>query len=188
MIAYCKTCADKVILKSNGSGACSWCDTIVIEPPRVGGPQGARMMTEEQIVQAHRRHVDGASIRSIAGQLLPDTGYRSAKTIVEALRNEWTQRGWYIRPRIEASIAASTVHGRMRRDNRDPQLRAGQRRASGGVADMPLCAGHRTQYPRKGQPCQTRARVGSAYCHQHDPALAERRREHLQQARQRIAR
>ena len=182
MIAYCPTCADQSILK--GDGACSWCDTPIVTASRPGMPKGARLMTEQQVVQAHRLHVDGASIRSIAGQLLPDTGYRSAKTIVEALRVEWQRRGWYIRPRIEATIAASTIHGL----HHDPAHRAALRRLTGEVADMPLCAGHRTQYPRKGQSCQTRARVGSAYCHQHDPALDERRRAHLEQARERVAR
>lgn len=156
---------------------------------RPGKPIGVHgRMTSEQIRAAHLLHVrEGVSIRELGRLLWERFGYASAKACANSLSKSFRLHGLAARDRVEATVMASTVHGLATREAKrayTPEFAAhrnAQRRA-----DAPPCAGVRTQYPRKGEPCQNRAMIGSIYCRQHEPSLDEERRRMLEIARQRL--
>lgn len=172
-IGECPTCRTESLL--NRQGRCVWCDTQVATPPAKRSKAKANvnrgvpvLMGDAVLEQAHELHKAGQSLRSISQELLPQTGYSSPKSLLMALSAQFRHRGWYIRPRIEATVKAHLKHGR----TRDPKYRREQRRKSGEVRGV-LCAGIKMGPPRKGEPCQHYAMAGSDYCRQHDPALRD---------------
>lgn len=192
---YCSECKQTSILTR--AGLCAWCDHPVAPraattPPASRPKAGANvnrgvpvLMGEDVLEDARALYATGLSLRAVAGELLPRTGYSSEKSLVMALGTQFRHRGWPVRGRIEQVVMDSLVHGKARRGNVDPAHRAAVRRRSGEVRGV-MCAGVRTQYPRKGEPCQRAARNGSLYCGAHDPALAEQRAAALRDARARI--
>jgi hypothetical protein len=167
VIAYCPTCRQDAVL--NDAGRCSWCDTpshadVADKPRRGGGGPGARWLTEPQLRAAHRAHVDGESLNSIGKRLLVETRYTSLYGVVAALSGEWKRRGWFVRDRIEACVAASTIHGRARRGaNRDPEYKRECRRRTGKLLDRPQCAALTIH----GRPCRRRALATGPLCWNH---------------------
>ncbi|MCK9249988.1 MAG: hypothetical protein M0P31_13575 [Solirubrobacteraceae bacterium] len=159
-----------------------------------GKPVGKwRKLTDDQVRLAHRIYVErGLSLRKLGALMYERFGYASPDSCAGALSTAFITLGLPRRDRTAATIAASTIHGlspRGARASTDPKFsahRAELRRARGETLDRPRCAGVRTQYPRKGRPCQQRAQAGSDYCWAHDPAHAEERDRHLEQIRARI--
>jgi hypothetical protein len=143
-------------------------------------------MADDVIEQARVLYETGASLRAVARELLPRTGYASEKSLAVALGDQFRHRGWPVRGRIEQTVMVSTKHGRLRRDSRDPAYVHAQRVARGEVRGV-MCAGVRENYPRKGEPCRRPARAGSEFCLQHDPAAREEIAAHLARARERAA-
>jgi hypothetical protein len=172
---YCPTCRTRSLLSY--SGACVWCDTQVAtreEPRKKKANAGIPVLMQDDVLEDARRiYETGRSLRSIAAELLPRTDYASARSLAAALSEQFRHRGWPVRGRIEQTVIASTKHGYLRRDNRNPSYVRAQKIARGEIANR-RCQGVRLAYPKKGQPCSAWAVTGSDYCYQHDPATRER--------------
>lgn len=173
----CPVCATRVLLDRRGR--CVWCDHPIATPPskrpkaRANVNRGVPVLMGDDVLErAHEMHQAGASLRQCARELLAGTGYASEKSLVMALGTQFRHRGWYVRHRIEATVKASTVHGRARRGQVDPAYRHEGRLRRGEIAGV-ICAGVLTQGPDKGQRCRRAARAGSEYCRVHDPARRE---------------
>lgn len=174
---HCPTCKCTSLL--NRRGQCVWCSTQVAMKPATRSKAGANKnrgvpicMSDDVLEQAHRLHMTGRSLNSIAKELVSETGYSSWQAMVMGLSTQFKHRGWYVRPRIEATVKASTKHGMARRGRRNNAYRAMLRRKHGLVRDV-QCSGVRLSYPHKGDRCQLMARAGSDYCRFHDPALRD---------------
>jgi hypothetical protein len=156
---------------------------------KLGKPIGVHgKMTPEQIRAAHMLHMrQQLSIRELGRMLWERFGYASPRACANSLSNQFKVHGLAARDRLEATVLASTVHGLSTREGKRNYTRefAAHRNAL-RRAGAPLCAGVRTQYPRKGAPCQNRAMIGSIYCRGHEPALDEERRALLEMARSRL--
>lgn len=192
---YCSKCA-QVSLLTRG-GLCAWCDHPVAPrskaTPPATRPKAGRnanrgypvLMGEDVIEEARRIYETGASLRVVARELLPRTGYASEKSLAVALGDQFRHRGWPVRGRIEQTVMESTVHGLARRGNVDKRHRAALRRRRGEVRGV-ICAGVRQNYPGKGDPCKRAALAGSDFCYQHDPARRAEVADNLRAARARI--
>ena len=172
---YCPTCRTRSLLSH--SGKCVWCDTQVAvreEPRKKKANAGIPVLMQDDVLEDARRiYETGRSLRSIAAELLPRTDYASVRSLAAALSQQFRHRGWPVRGRIEQTVLASTKHGHLRRDHRNPAYVRAQRIARGEIANRP-CQGVRLAYPKKGQPCSRPALAGSDYCYQHDPANREK--------------
>ena len=148
-----------------------------------GGHRGRRhrsrpaKCTEQVVLEAYELYQAGLSLRKVAAEIHPRTTYASVKSCANALHDQFTRRGWPLRDRVEASRDATVVHG----SGDDKAAAKRWRRRQAGM--RPPCAGVRTQYPRKGAPCQRPAQVGSDFCIAHDPARAAEREQRLIDAR-----
>lgn len=185
MIGYCPTCKVDSIL--NDSGVCSWCSTAtaVGKPTtrrRGGCGPGPRWLTERQLRAAHQAHVDGESLNSIGKRLLAETRYESLYGVVGALSGEYRRRGWFVRDRIEACVAASTIHGRARRKNRDPEYKRELRRRTGKLLDRPYCSATTI----RGTRCRVRAMRDADTCYTHAHADHLERMRRVRKPRQRV--
>lgn len=71
------------------------------------------LLTEDQIVWSHGRHLDGASARSIARGLLErgEVIAPSEKAVLMALTTAWKRRGWEVRSRSAATAKANVERG-----------------------------------------------------------------------------
>ena len=174
---FCPTCKCTSLL--NRTGKCVWCDTQVAMKPSTRSKAGANKnrgvpvcMTDDVLEEAHRLHMAGRSLNSVAKELVEKTGYSSWKAMVMGLSTQFKHRGWYVRPRTEATIKASTKHGMARRGRRNNAYWAMLRRKHGLVRDV-QCKGVRLSYPHKGDQCQLMARAGSDYCRFHDPEMRD---------------
>lgn len=141
----------------------------------------AALLTREQIFAVHKLHIDGGlSMREIARRGWDKWGYASQKSCLNSLCDLLDSYGLARRDRIEATIRASTTHGRASRANK-AEYKRWHRRAYGfwpsdrrpNQAPRPVCAGVRTQYPRKGAPCTRPALLDSEFCQGHDPRRSE---------------
>ncbi len=146
-------------------------------------------MTDEQIAAAHTIYdMEGLSLRALGALLYERFGYRSASVCANQLCQSFIRLGLPRRDRIAAVRATSTRHGRSPRKpyRTDPAdflaYRRGLRLANGDVRGV-RCAGVRTQYPRKGEPCQMFALRDSEFCFAHDPRYADVRAARLAGAR-----
>jgi hypothetical protein len=162
-----------------------------LHPRRRGGrPVGSvRRLTEAQVRVLHRLYVDEqVSCRALGARVWQRAGYRSANSAAVAIDKAFRELGLPLRTQPEALVLRNTRHGRATRELRAAGGDAGPdgyrqwlRREQG--AYRPRCAGVRTQYPAKGEPCQRPAMVGSDYCFGHDPARAEEREANLARMR-----
>lgn len=172
---WCPTCAEQVTPLPGG--ACVWCDTPTAAraPRKTGPPRGVYgYLTDDQVRAVHRLYAQGLSLRQCADRILDRTRYSSRMSCANALGEHFARLGLPRRERIEATVAASTVHGLAPRGGVDPAHRRRLKVARGEVLDRPPCAGVRASYPRKGAPCSRPAMAGSDFCIAHDP---ERRAE-----------
>jgi hypothetical protein len=100
--------------------------TLYPPPPRTtragytwAKPHPSRKLTTRQIQAAHTLHIDGGlSIRELGRQLYSRHGYATAKSCAVALSDAFRQHGLRARDRVEATVAASTTHGRAARADR----------------------------------------------------------------------
>lgn len=160
---------------------------LAAEPRRRGGGKPAGKygyLSEPQIRACHALYMRGLSIRRVAERIWSRTQYSSVRSCANGLHHHFTRLGLPRRERIEVVVMASRTHGLAPKHGPRTGYGPYKRRVLDGQDDQPLCAGVRTQYPRKGQPCQLRAMFGSEYCHRHDPALAPERGAHLARMRE----
>lgn len=185
---WCPKCAEDVTPMP--SGKCVWCDTPTREraPQKTGPPRGVYgYLTDDQVRAVHRLYEQGLSLRKCAARIHPRTRYASVISCANALGEHFARLGLPRRDRIEATVAASTVHGLASRGRVDPGHRRALKVARGEILDRPPCAGVRASYPRKGAPCSRVAMAGSDYCIAHDPARRAEMAERLADARSRRA-
>lgn len=150
-------------------------------------------MTDDQIRAAHTIYdLECLSLRALGALLYEQFGYRTASVCANQLCQSFIRLGLPRRERVAATRAASTKHGRSPRKpyRTDPEdflaYRRELRLANGEVRGV-RCAGVRTQYPGKGEPCQRFALTDSEFCRGHDERYAEQRAAHLARARALLA-
>jgi len=136
-------------------------------------------ITEELLAEARRLYTSGLSLRRVAAELHPRTGYRTVASCAEALYGHFKRRGWKLRPQREVTAARNYKHGQKPRKQTREQQNAYRRwlaeqrgwQAVQGPG-RPPCKGVKQNPPGKGQPCRRRALADSEYCHSHDPRRA----------------
>jgi hypothetical protein len=150
-------------------------------------------ITEELLAEARRLYASGLSLRQVAAELHPRTGYRTVASCAEALYGHFKRRGWKLRPQREVTAARNYKHGRKRRGQARKEDAAYRRwlaeqrgwqavRAPG----RPLCKGVKASPPGKGRPCRRRALADSEYCYSHDPRRALERQALAAEMRSRV--
>lgn len=182
--AWCPTCQDHAL--TSDTGLCVWCDTPIATPHddtpvRVIQPKRGNLvaLTSRQLTEARRLYYQELmSLNQAAKTLLPATRYVSHTSLAQTLSHQFKLHGWPVRGRVEETVRVSTIHGLSPRSGKDPAHVRALKVARGTVRDV-MCAAVRTQYPRKGQPCQRPALAGGDYCHAHDPKRAAARAAHL---------
>lgn len=145
---------------------------------RSGGGRPVHM-TEELLSEARRMYAGGLSLRQVAAELHPRTGYKTVASCAEALYGHFKRRGWKLRPQREVTAARNYKHGRKPRTQTREQQNAYRRwlaeqrgwQAVQGPG-RPLCKGVKQNPPGKGRPCRRHALVDSEYCYSHDPRRA----------------
>jgi hypothetical protein len=159
---------------------------------RGGRPKGSvRRLTVAQVRMLHRLYVDEQlSTHALGALVWRQAGYASAKSAGRGVWQAFRELGLPVRTQSEATSLRNTRHGRCTRELRA----AGGDHGPDGYRQWfrreqaryrPVCAGVRTQYPGKGQPCTRPAMAGSDYCWSHDPTAAAERDAHLEAMRAR---
>ena len=170
------------------------------ESRRIKRLSRAALLTREQVFAVHKLHIDGGlSMREIARRGWQRWGYASERSCLNSIIDLLDSFGLRRRDRIEATILASTTHGRGSRANKAAYKRWHRRafgawpsdtRGGGKVHKRPgeqvgrHCAGVRQNYPGRGQPCRRYALHDSDFCFNHDPRNVEPLRAHLAAARE----
>lgn len=153
---YCPTC--KCVLLLSDRGLCVWCDhPVACADPRRGH---AVCMSDQVLSRANRMHQDGMSLNAICRELVGRTHYASPESMLDGLIRQFRNRGWYIRPRIEATRLAMTTHG----ISGTPEYQRLRRRRNWLVQGVRCSATART-----GKPCGHWALKGSDLCRFHHP-------------------
>lgn len=154
------------------------------EPPAPSLRRARHRVGDELLHRLYVRHLRGESARSLAAELMVTFGYNSLGAARNCLIGGWRTRGLAPMPRQAAAAEALTA----RRHPDSPGIEnvaeydRWQRRKAGRQRQ---CAGSKTTRPKLGRRCEGWAMEGSDFCHQHHPDFAERRAEHLRQARAR---
>jgi hypothetical protein len=106
------------------------------------------VLTEGHLQEAHARHVDGESIRSIARELFgrADVHCASEKALVNALSGTFRARGWWTRTKAEATALSNVAR-----------------------ATRPQCSHVHKSGPRKGERCARNCVGNDLTCWRHDP-------------------
>jgi hypothetical protein len=160
---------------------------------RAGGGGRPVHITEELLAEARRLYAGGLSLRQVAGELHPRTGYRTVASCTEALYGHFKRRGWKLRPQREVTAARNYRHGRKPRKQTREQQNAYRRwlaeqrgwQAVQGPG-RPLCTGVKSSPPEKGRPCRRRALADSEYCYSHDPRRVLERQPAVVRMRARV--
>jgi hypothetical protein len=186
--------------------------------PRCGGPKGIQAHTchrcrklrrggynrgrsggkpvhidEQLLAEARRLYAGGLSLRQVAAELHPRTGYKTAASCAEALYGHFKRRGWKLRPQREVTAARNHRHGRKPRGQTREQQNAYRRwlaeqRGWNAIQGpgRPLCKGVKKGPAGKGRPCRHHALADSEYCHSHDPRRALERQSTTARMRARV--
>jgi hypothetical protein len=140
-------------------------------------------ITEDLLAEARRMYAGGLSLRQVAAELHPRTGYKTSASCAEALYGRFKRRGWKLRPQREVTAARNYKHGRKPRMQTREQQNAYRRwlaeqRGWQSVQGpgRPPCKGVKQNPPGKGRPCRRHALADSEYCYSHDPRRALERR------------
>ncbi len=161
---------------------------------RSGGGRPVHI-TEELLAEARRMYTAGLSLRQVATELRPRTGYKTAASCAEALYGHFNRRGWKLRPQREVTAARNYKHGRKPRKQTREQRNAYRRwlaeqrgwQAVQGPG-RPFCKGVKVTSPGKGRPCRRHALADSEYCHSHDPRRSLERQAATARMRTRVGR
>lgn len=175
---WCPKCEEHTALID--SGHCPWCDTPLERRRRRGGwkrPDLTSKVTDVQLRALYRAHIEqGRSINALAKMVHERVGYKNHHGAAVAISAGWKRLGLPARGRIEATVLASTTHGRKRRyqSNEDEQAYRRWRKEQMGWNALqgpgrPNCKGVKVNPPGKGKPCTRHALEDSDYCFAHDP-------------------
>lgn len=180
--AWCSSCSEQV--STDADGACLWCGGSTGEKRRPGRPRTGSRYTDAQIRVLYKAHIErGLSLNALGKLTHERVGYSNGQSAAMAISRELKLRGLEVRDRIEQVKRTCTVHGMAPKHGPRPGYNRMKKLAQ-GWEERPRCAGHRTQYPRKGDPCERPAMEGSRFCYQHDPAKKEARDAHLAKMRE----
>lgn len=174
----CKKHRAVVPLERHGGNVCPWCGGPTRKRKRATPKprRQYRRLTDDQVRAAHRIYTNSnLSLRALGELLHERFGYANGQSAANALHRAFKTMGLPLRDRLEATIAANTRTPAQRREAEE------RRRARRSL--NPTCAGIRTRYPGKGEPCSRAAMDGSEFCHSHDPERAAERARHLEDAR-----
>lgn len=177
---YCPQCREATSL--HDKGACPWCDTQLTRRPWKRGVPSR--VTDDQLRALHVAYERGLSLRQLGERVYERLGYSSSKSAAMAIHSGFKRLHLPTRDRIEATVAASTTHGKGSRVNK-AEYRRWHRRQTGEVRGV-RCEAVRQQYPRKGAPCRNMALAGGRFCYAHDPSRAIERDAILKEARARL--
>jgi hypothetical protein len=157
------------------------------------------LLSEQQVRDAHVLHIQAdMSINQIAAVKYEEWGYATQNSACAALSLSFKRLGLKARGRIEMTVLKSTKHGRARRKvlpngktdvngSKPPGYKRWLMDQRAGHSTLrPLCAGVKTQPPRKGSPCTKHSMEGSLFCHAHDPAHEAARIASLARMRDRM--
>jgi hypothetical protein len=177
--AYCARCHEQV--KTDGVGACLWCDGPTSQRQRRGGkPKGVYGKLEDRHLKAlHRFHTEkGVSIRELGRRVWSQAGFANAHSAGVAISYGFKRLGLAALSRSEAT--ARSNRARAAKDSPGTADRAAYKRwlrqKNGGYR---ICQGVKLQAPRKGSPCTRYALNGSDFCLLHCP---DRRAEVVERA------
>jgi hypothetical protein len=105
--AWCERCNARVC--ASRIFRCPYCDQPVVlgdKPWRAFGPH-LRHITPDLLASAYQLYARGASLRQVAAVIHDRTGYSTPASTAESIRTAWGKRGWKLRPRRSATIAAN---------------------------------------------------------------------------------
>lgn len=140
------------------------------QPRRYKKRRSESKMTLDDLREAHRRHLDGESLRGLGRSLWQQYGYASPAACANSISEAFLREGMATRDRIEAVKIACVTHGNASRDDRRKNTlrfrvhRKRIRRARGEVRGV-KCAG----MTRNLHPCRNYAQAGKSFCIAHDP-------------------
>jgi hypothetical protein len=176
----CPRCGGPKGLQAHMCGSCRKRQRGGYNRGRSGGGHPVHI-SEELLAEARRMYANGLSLRQVAPELHPRTGYKTIASCAEALYGHFKRRGWKLRLQREVTAARNYKHGRKPRKQTREQQNAYRR----WLADQrgwqavqgpgrPRCKGVKQNQPGKGRPCRRHALSDSEYCHSHDPRAASR--------------
>lgn len=120
---------------------------------------------EDVLIEAHRRHLDGESLRAIARDLHPRTYCATVKSLAGCLSATFRARGWETRPPGEATALSNIAR-----------------------AVRPFCSHIHQIGPRRGERCARRCVGNDQWCYRHNPVrMAEGIARARQQTHDRVA-
>jgi hypothetical protein len=162
---------------------------------RSGGGARPVHISEELLADARRMYGGGSSLRQVAAELHPRTGYKTLASCADALYGHFKRRGWKLRPQREVTAARNYRHGRKPRKQTREQQNAYRR----WLAEQrgwqtiqgpgrPRCKGVKLNPPEKGKRCRRYAIADSDYCYSHDPRRALERQALTARMRPRVGR
>jgi hypothetical protein len=171
--AYCANCREESAISWDRK--CLWCgQPIAGHGKRRGKPVGKyARLSEAQIRELHRYHLQGASIRELGRKVREHVEFASDKSAAMAISSGFRRYHLEARDRGDATARVN----RLRRSPDSPctknrsEYKRWLREKAGGQR---RCAGVKQNYPEKGRPCRHFAMIGSDFCLHHDP---ERRAE-----------
>ena len=189
----CPRCGGSKGLQAHMCGSCRKGQRGGYNRGRAGGGGKPVHVTEELLAEARRLYASGLSMRQVADELHPRTGYKTVASCAEALYGHFKRRGWKLRPQREVTAARNYKHGRKPRKQTRERQNAYRRwlaeqrgwQAVQGPG-RPLCKGVTVTSPGKGRPCRRHALADSEYCHSHDPRRALERQAATAQTRARV--
>jgi hypothetical protein len=188
----CPRCGAPKGLQAHMCGSCRTRQRGGYNRGRSGGGRPVRI-TEELLAEARRLYASGLSLRRVAAELHPRTGYRTVASCAEALYGHFKRRGWKLRPQREVTAARNYKHGRKPRKQTREQQNAYRRwlaeqrgwQAVQGPG-RPPCKGVKQNPPGQGRPCRRHALADSEYCYSHDPRRALERQAASARMRARV--
>jgi hypothetical protein len=148
-------------------------------------------LTVPEIRTAHERYLAGESLRALGRALWQQHGYASPHSCANALSDAFLREGLPTRDRIEATIAAATVHGMASRADRATNSlrfrvhRKQLRRRRGEVRGV-KCAATVLKDGCLPRPCRNFALADGDYCYAHAPERAAELAANVQAMRARL--
>ncbi len=183
--AWCRSCRSTI--GATTELRCPWCDTSV----SLGAKRGKKFdrhflrITPELMRHAYQLHASGASIREAARIVFPSTTYASEKSCAVSLAEAWKKRGWRTRSH-KVAMTRFNQRNTVAPPKGTPEWRKYRHelRVARGETRGVMCQATTS----KAAPCKHAALRDGIYCRQHEPSLADARKEEMRRMRAAIGR